>query len=198
MCQEELTIDFSSERELRKEENQADRLRQNYELAKRNIERQQAIVAEIRQDEQKASAHYNDLRKKHQEQINLNRGRYSLCERLIRDLTAYKELSQTLNDQETKMDHLATGIEMLADQISAYRDQAKKQLGDFSTSYDRMLREVLGTAVQGNVRLHGTSFRVKAEYKGDLTSAANYLRGVHQEIQQVLQRPIDQRGPTDW
>jgi hypothetical protein len=172
LCQEEMTIDFSSERELRKEENQADRLRQNYELSKANVERQQSIVAEIRQDEQKASAHYNDLRKKHQEQINLNRGKYSLCERLIRDLTAFKDLSRTLDDQETKMDHLATEIEMLADQIGAYRDQARQQLGVFSASYDRMLREVLGTAVSGDVKLHGTSFRVKAEYKGELTSAA--------------------------
>lgn len=171
LCQAEL-MDFSSERELQKEQSQADRFKKNLELAEENVKQQRSVVDGARTDERKARAHYDSLRKAYQGEIKKNRDKYSDCDRLIRDLKAFEKSAEQLEQEMNNKDRLADQIGGLTGRIAAYRVQAKRQLGAFSASYNRLLREVLGAAVTGSVKLHGTSFRAKAEYNGELTSAA--------------------------
>lgn len=171
LCRED-PEDLTSERMLRKEESKIEKLKRLYELAKANVDAQKLIVKDILDKVERLAKHYADLKQKHSDKINKNAGKYAACDRLIRDLTDYKTSAEKLQSTDKKRETLESAIETLSNRVAAYRDQAKRKLGDFSASYDRMLREILGTAVSGNVKLHGTSFRAKAEYNGELTSAA--------------------------
>lgn len=77
--------------------------------------------------------------------------------------------AQTLEESLTRLEK---EIRQSQEQQAELRRQHQRALGEFSGTFNRVTKAVLGTGVEGTVKFEGRQVSTKIEHRGDLTSAA--------------------------
>ncbi len=91
---------------------------------------------------------------------------------LIRRVKEAREDENEASELEGSLGRLEKEIRQSQEQQAELRRQHQRALGDFSSTFNRVAKAVLGTSVEAAVRFEGRQVSTRIEHRGELTSAA--------------------------